>query len=51
MGFQAIGGRASFDFDAPAPAHGQSRLAFFGRVLDGESLRARVAACRAHGRA
>ena len=46
LAFQAVGGRLHTDTDAAAPAHGESRLVFFGRGLDGAALGARLAACQ-----
>lgn len=43
--FHAVGGRWQLEPDVPAPAHGEARLAFFGRALEDAGLRARVAAC------
>ncbi|MCC6999802.1 MAG: GTP-binding protein [Deltaproteobacteria bacterium] len=46
LAFQAVGGRLHSDPDAVAPAHGESRLVFFGRGLDGAALATRLAACQ-----
>lgn len=47
LGFNVVGGRASCDPEAAAPAHGESRMAFFGAKLDEAGLRARLAECLA----
>jgi G3E family GTPase len=39
-GFHVVGGRLQLDPDVPAPAHGQSRLVFFGRDLDEAAVKA-----------
>ncbi len=46
LAFQAVGGRLHTDTDAAPPAHGESRLVFFGRGLDGAALGTRLAACQ-----
>mgnify|MGYP001012203593 CR=1 FL=1 len=43
--FNAVGGRMSFEPSAAAPAHGESRLVFFGRGLDRAALAAALAEC------
>jgi G3E family GTPase len=45
--FHTVGGRMDVDPDAPAPAHGESRLVFIGRALEREPLAAALAACEA----
>jgi len=49
FGFQAVGGRLHSEPGAAAPPHGESRMVFFGRGLDGETLRARLALCQLAG--
>lgn len=36
VAFHCVGGRLQMDFDAPAPPHGEARVAFFGRGLTRE---------------
>lgn len=48
-GFHAVGGRSSFDPDASPPAHGESRLVFFGRGLDRAALGRALDGCRIAG--
>jgi G3E family GTPase len=45
--FHAVGGRIDFLPDAPAPAHGESRVVFIGPSLDEPALAAALHACRA----
>jgi G3E family GTPase len=45
--FHAVGGRWQLDPEVAAPAHGEARIAFFGRGLDDDRLRVLVAACHA----
>ncbi len=47
--FHVVGGRLQLTQGAPAPAHGESRLVFFGRGLDHAALRARLAGCEREG--
>lgn len=44
-GFHVVGGRVELEPEVPAPAHGQSRLAFFGRGLTRERIDALLAPC------
>ena len=41
-----VAGRVHLELDAVAPAHGESRLVFFGRRLQAAALAARLEACR-----
>ncbi len=43
--FHVVGGRAEVEPDVAAPAHGQSRIAFFGRGLTRERVDALLAPC------
>ena len=45
--FHVVGGRLDLELDAPAPAHGESRFAFFGRGLDRAAIDAHLASFRA----
>jgi hypothetical protein len=36
--FHAVGGRVGLEHDVAPPAHGESRLVFFGRHLRAEDL-------------
>lgn len=45
--FQAVGGRASLDLEAPRPAHGETRVVLFGRNLRRAELALRMDRCRA----
>ena len=45
LAFQAVGARTRVELPATAPAHHQSRLAFFGRGLDRAALEARLRDC------
>ncbi len=51
VNFHVVGKRLQIDLRAPAPEHGESRIALFGRSLDRERLEALLAACRASGQA
>ncbi len=44
--FHVVGGRLQLDLGVPAPPHGESRFAFFGRNLDRDSIEAALAAAR-----
>jgi len=44
--FHVVGGRLDLVLDVPAPAHGESRFAFFGRELDRAAIEATLVACR-----
>lgn len=44
--FHVVGGRLQIDARAEAPAHGESRFAFFGRGLSREAIEARLAGFR-----
>ena len=46
LAFQSVAGRAHIDFEAAPPAHGETRMIFFGRHLDPSVLEARLAAAR-----
>jgi len=43
VAFHVVGARLQIELDAPAPAHGESRFAFFGRGLTRESIDALLA--------
>jgi G3E family GTPase len=43
--FHVVGGRVQMQFDAMTPTHGESRIALFGRPLDGARLADLFAAC------
>lgn len=45
--FHVVGGRLELELDAPAPRHGESRFAFFGRGLDRGAIEATLGAMRA----
>jgi G3E family GTPase len=45
--WNVVGGRVDFVPDAPAPAHGGTRIVLIGPELDDDALRAAFAACRA----
>lgn len=44
--FHVVGGRLQLDLGVPAPAHGESRIALFGRALDRAAIEEALAACR-----
>lgn len=44
--FHVVGGRLQLDLNAPAPGHGESRIALFGKTLDRVFLEETLAACR-----
>ncbi|HEY0839279.1 MAG TPA: GTP-binding protein, partial [Vulgatibacter sp.] len=47
VSFHVVGSRLQIHLDAPAPAHGESRFAFFGRGLSQEAIEAMLAPTRA----
>lgn len=49
--FHVVGGRLQIDARAEPPAHGESRMAFFGRGLSREEIEARLSSFRAEGEA
>jgi G3E family GTPase len=46
VSFHVVGGRLQLQLGAPAPEHGESRIALFGRKLDAQVLRSRLAGFR-----
>lgn len=44
--FHVVGGRLQLELRVPAPAHGESRFAFFGKALDREAIEAALATSR-----
>lgn len=44
--FHVVGGRLQLDLKVPAPGHGESRIALFGRELDRPHLEGTLASCR-----
>ncbi|AKU92381.1 CobW family GTP-binding protein [Vulgatibacter incomptus] len=47
VAFHVVGKRLQLELRAPAPAHGESRMALFGRDLDRPLLEEELARCRA----
>jgi G3E family GTPase len=46
LGFHAVAGRVQVDLDAPAPAHGESRLVFLGVGIATAALTERLQTCK-----
>ncbi|WP_373047859.1 CobW family GTP-binding protein [Vulgatibacter sp.] len=44
--FHVVGGRLQLDLGVAAPAHGESRFAFFGRGLEKDAIEATLLSCR-----